>query len=400
MSSIPEEPPISLLRRVGLLSLIMLLGAYPPLTTDIYLPAVPSIGEHFGVDSTLANLTLVLFFVFFSVGMLIWGPLSDRWGRKPVLYLATTLYTLACILCASAWDIYSLIGFRVIQAIGAAGSVTIALAMIKDVYPAHKREKVLAIIGTIMAIAPIFAPVIGAGLLMFTTWRGIFFTLAGLGVLSLIGAICIRETSTDRTEGNLVATLGRLLVVLKNPSFTIMVGLFSLMMVPILSFVGASSYIYIKEFGLSEQEFSLFFAANAFCMGLGPITFVLLSKFFYRRWIITGCFISIIIGGLLVLTFGSLSPWIFALTILPTGLGVTISRPPSMNLCLEQQDKDTGSASSLINCAFALAGSLGIMIVSFDWTNRVAVLGTVYLCVGIISLAIWPIALRYKRRGS
>ena len=401
MSSPTTAPPqISRFRRAGLLGLIMLLGAYPPLTTDIYLPAVTAIGKQFQVDSTLVNLTLVFFFIFFSLGMLIWGPLSDRWGRKPVLYITNVLYTGAAILCGLSWNIYALIVFRVFQAIGAAGAVTISLAMIKDTYQYEKREKVLAIIGTIMAIAPIVAPVLGAILLKFISWRGIFFALAGLGVFSFLGSLFVHETSTDRTDGNLFVALGRLLVVLKNPSFTIMVCLFSLMMVPVLSFVGASPYIYMQEFGLSEQTFSMFFAANAFVMGLGPMLFILLSKFFYRRSIITCCFLSIITGGVLVLTFGSMSPWIFALTVLPTGLGITTSRPPSMNLCLEQQDKDTGSASSLINCTFALAGSLGMMIVSFDWQHRIMVLGTVYLCVGIISLLMWPIALRHRRRES
>jgi DHA1 family bicyclomycin/chloramphenicol resistance-like MFS transporter len=383
-----------------MLVLIMMMGSYPPMTTDIYLAALPGISKLFGVDPILTNLTLVLFFVFFAAGMLVWGPLSDRWGRKPVIYVTTFVYTLASLLCAASWNIYALIGFRVIQALGAAGAVTVALAMIKDVYPPEKREKVFAVIGTIMGLAPVVAPVIGAELLKVTDWRGIFFVLAGLGAASMFGTVLIHETCHERNDGNLLMTLGRLFVVLKNPSFTIMIGLFCTQMIPILSFVGAAPYIYMEHFGLSETTFSRFFAANALILSAGPMAYVFLARFVQRRTIITGCFIAITVGGLLVMFFGNYGYWWFALVVLPAGLGVAVSRPARMALCLEQQEGDTGSASSLINFSFAMAGSVGLLIVSFDWgwINRVQVLGIVFLVVGIYSILLWPIALRHRRR--
>lgn len=376
----------------------MIIGAYPPLSTDIYLAALPTISKEFGVESTLTNLTLVLFFIFFAIGMLLWGPLSDRWGRKPVLYITTSLYALTSLCCAASWSIYALIGFRIFQAFGAAGAATISLAMIKDIYPPERREKIFVFIGTVMGLAPIIAPSFGAALLEITNWQGIFVVLAGLGIVSLLGAIWVHETCPERNDGDLLVTLCRLFVVLKNPSFSIMVGLFSTQMITILSFVGASSYIYIEYFGLSEQTFGLFFSGNALILSIGPMAYIVLARFFQRRTIITACFFAMAVGGVLVILLGNLGPWWFAATVLPTGLGVAVSRPARMALCLEQQEGDTGSASSLINFAFAVAGSFGLMIVSFDWGNRVVVLGIVYLVVGIYSIAFWPVALRHRRR--
>ncbi|MDD4137096.1 MAG: MFS transporter, partial [Methanoregula sp.] len=100
----------------GLIVLIALLSAFVPLSTDLYLPALPGMGDYFGVSANETNLTLILFFLFFSLGLLFWGPLSDKYGRRPVLLVGLTLYIAASIGCALSWDIWHLVAFRVLQA--------------------------------------------------------------------------------------------------------------------------------------------------------------------------------------------------------------------------------------------------------------------------------------------
>lgn len=187
----------------GLIALITVLSAFVPLSTDLYLPALPGMALYFDVSSDLANLTLILFFVFFSAGMLFWGPLSDKYGRRPVLLIGLSIYLVASLGCAISWDIYQLIAFRILQAIGGSGAFAVATAMIKDIYDSKSREPILAMVQSMVLISPAAAPVLGALLLKFTSWRGIFLALAFIGLLALAGSIALQETIERRHMGSM-----------------------------------------------------------------------------------------------------------------------------------------------------------------------------------------------------
>jgi DHA1 family bicyclomycin/chloramphenicol resistance-like MFS transporter len=235
----------------GLIVLIAVLSAFVPLSTDFYLPALPSMGDYFGVSASLTNLTLVLFFVFFSLGMLFWGPLSDKHGRRPVLLAGLSLYVMASAACAITGDIYQLILFRVLQAFGGSSASAVATAIVKDVYKGRRRESVLAIVQSMVVISPTFAPVIGASMLPFASWRGLFWTLALIGVVSLIGCLLLEETIQKRSPGSVAQSMRRLGTVLSNKGFTSLLLVFSLVSVASLAFISSSSYIYQVGFGLT-----------------------------------------------------------------------------------------------------------------------------------------------------
>jgi DHA1 family bicyclomycin/chloramphenicol resistance-like MFS transporter len=192
----------------GLIALITFLSAFVPLSTDLYLPALPGMALYFNVSADLANLTLILFFVFFAAGTLLWGPLSDKYGRKPVLLIGLSIYTAASLACAGSVDIYKLIAFRILQAIGGSGAFAVATAMIKDVYDSKSREPILAMVQSMVLISPVAAPVLGALLLKFMSWRGVFWTLAFIGLLALAGSTALQETIDERNSGSMVRALG------------------------------------------------------------------------------------------------------------------------------------------------------------------------------------------------
>ena len=189
----------------GLILLLALLSAFVPLSTDLYLPALPTMMKFFHVSELEMNLTLILFFVFYALATLIWGPLSDRYGRRPVLLIGLTGYTLASILCASAADVQQLILFRILQASSGGAAAAVATAVVKDVYQGRKQESILAIVQSMVVICPAVAPVIGALLLKFTSWRGIFATQAILGVVVVAGSFAFQETIESKNSNmNLV----------------------------------------------------------------------------------------------------------------------------------------------------------------------------------------------------
>ena len=142
----------------GLVLLIALLSGFVPLSTDLYLPALPGMSAYFGASADRINLTLTAFFVFYALGALGWGPLSDHYGRKPILMAGLGLYVLASAACAFTWNVEGLIVCRIFQALGGSAAGAVATAIVKDVYSGKKRESVLAIVQSMVLISPAVAP--------------------------------------------------------------------------------------------------------------------------------------------------------------------------------------------------------------------------------------------------
>lgn len=373
----------------GLLALIAFLSAFIPLSTDLYLPALPHMADNFQVSAGMINLTLTLFFIFYAGATLFWGPLSDKYGRKPILITGLIFYITASVLCALSTNVYQLIGFRVLQAVASGAATSVGSAVVKDVYEGRKREAALALVFSMMMIAPIIAPVIGAFVLGITSWRGIFWTLSGAGILAFSGAIAMEETVKQRSTGNILQSLSRLGVVLKNPGFTSLLVTFALRSIPLMAFISSSSYIYIDQFGLSAKVYSCFFAGNAVFMVLGPIVYMRISRRIKGNTIISLCYLVLSLSGLLICFFGNLSPWWLAVSLLPSTLAGSVISPPSANLMLEQQKEDTGSASALMNSSITVMGSIGMILISFNWANRIWILGVLNLFFGLLSLFLW-----------
>jgi len=373
----------------GLIVLIALLSAFVPLSTDLYLPALPGMGDYFGVSAGLTNLTLILFFLFFSLGLLFWGPLSDRYGRRPVLLMGLALYIAASAGCALSWDIRPLIAFRVLQAAGGSAASAVAMAMVKDIYEGRKRESVLALVQSMVVVSPAAAPVLGAFMLPYTSWRGLFVTLALIGVVAMVGALLLQETIPSRSTGTMAQSVRRLGAVLNNPGFASLLIVFSLVSTASLAFVSASSYIYQDGFGLSEQWYSFYFALNAVGLIAGPFFYLWLSRHASRRSIVAAGFVVMIGAGVLVCLFGSLGPLAFALALFPASLMGSSVRPAGAFLMLDQQKEDTGSASALINCSSLVFGSGGMVLVFLFGESLVFGLGAINVAVGVACLSGW-----------
>jgi MFS transporter, DHA1 family, multidrug resistance protein len=373
----------------GLIVFLALLSAFVPLSTDLYLPALPTMTTYFQVPEYRINLTLILFFIFYSLATLIWGPLSDKYGRRPILLFGLTGYAFASFLCAASFNVNQLILFRILQAIGGGAASAVALAIVKDVYQGKKRETILALVQSMIVISPAVAPVIGALLLKFTSWRGVFVAQAILGIIIVAGSIAFRETLESRNNGNIVHTLGRLAVVLKNPGFTALLIIFSMISIIMMAFVSSSSYIYQNTFRLSSQVYSYYFAFNALGLLIGPLIYMKLSTRFSHFSIINACFAIMILSGLLVCTIGRFRPWIFAMAFLPSSIVASCTRPPGTFLMLDQHKGDTGSASSLISSFQTVMGSIGMIIISFDLGNRVQVVGMISIIIGLLCGGLW-----------
>ncbi len=373
----------------GLIAFIVLLSAFAPLSTDLYLPALPSMAKYFDASPVLTNMTIILFLLSYSAAMLLWGPFSDKYGRKPVLVLGLIVYTAASALCAVSGSIGMLIACRILQAAGAGAAASTSSAILKDLYAGSRLEKTLALTQTIFIICPVVAPMLGGQLLRFTDWRGTFYAQVLLGVAVTVLALLYTETIRDRLSTGIFKTLGRLGVVLKNRRFAVLLFVFATSGITFLAFVTASSYIYQEDFGLSSQTFSYFFAFNSITMIAGPILYVRLSSRFSRFTLINVCFAVSVLSGALVCVFGRLSPYAFALSILPASVMGSFVGPPSRFLLLTQQSGDTGSAASLINTVFTLTGSIGMLITSLNLGDLILVLGLLFVLMNLLCGGAW-----------
>ena len=376
-------------KRKGALAFIALISAFPPLSTVLYLPALPQMVEALDTTQTSVNLTLSMFFLFFSVGLLFWGPLSEKFGRKPILLSGLTIYVFASLFCAFSQNVEQLIVGRIVQALGGSAGTVVATAIVKDLYSGRERESVMATIMSMVIVAPMVAPVLGALLLKYTTWRTIFLMLAAIGATAVLGGVFFRETLSGKFTGTVFGSWYRLFVVLKNRGFSSLLLIFSLAPIALMAFLASASYIYINEFGLTEGQFSLFFAFNATCAMLGPMVYMRMRRHIDPKLIITGCFILVAVCGVVVSAFGHMSPWLLALSVGPITMAVITVRVPGSHLMLEQQEEDSGSASALINFFSMFMGSMGMQLVTLWPGTLVTNLGHIQIGVGVVCCILW-----------
>jgi DHA1 family bicyclomycin/chloramphenicol resistance-like MFS transporter len=382
----------------GLLFFISLMAMFIPLSIDLYLPAMPTMMDYFNTTSAMVNLTLVAFYFFFAVGILLFGPLSDKYGRKKILITSLSLYTAGSVACALSSSIEQLIVFRVFQSLGAGGVMAVSTALVKDCFSGELKSKVLATVQAMGVLAPMIAPIAGAAILRIANWRETFWILALIGVLTFILTLLFQETlpRSERYKGNLGGSLVRLLIVGKNVGFSTFLLVAAILAAPYMAYVTLSSYIYQNHFSLNAQVYSYFFAVNSAFAILGPVIYIRTIGKITPRIFIRCCFGVALASGIGVLFLGSASPFLFLLCYLPFTLVEGAIRPFSTNILLDQQNEDIGSASSLINAGHTILGSVGMALGSFAWSNMVHGLGMIMIVSTLVAIIVWGIFLHTK----
>ncbi|MBQ7739071.1 MAG: MFS transporter [Desulfovibrionaceae bacterium] len=364
------------------------LGAFAPLSTDMYLPSLPHMAESLNTSYSYVSLSISGFLLLFALSMLFWGPFSDKYGRKITLILGSSLYIIASIAIALAPNIIFLLIFRGLQAIGSGAMAGMSLAVAKDLMRGTLLERVVSIMQTLMIVTPMVAPVIGGGILIITSWRGVFWCLSLFGLLALFGAINLRETCQRKSDRSLWQTLGRIFVVLQNKTFLPYLLLFSALSMPFMAYLGVSSTVYQDMFGLSPQSFSCFFAVNAAISMLAPLAHLKIFRFYQRNLVIATHLIVMAIGGICVLLNQTILGFCLFYALI-TFSGTAI-RPPSTILMLESIEGDTGAVTSLINCGGLLCGSLSMVLAVLPvWGNPIDAAATISLSISCWGLLTW-----------
>ncbi len=389
----------SILGRKGMVVFLVLIDMFIPLSTDMYLPSLPLMSDYFHATTFTMNLTLSLFFLFYAFGILLWGPPSDRYGRKPILFSGVVLYVVGSLACCLAGSVTVMIVARIVQGIGAGAITSIAMAIVKDSYTGEKRQKILALIQAVGSLAPLIAPIIGAAVLHFFGWRAIFLVLAAIGIICLVMTALYKETLPDeeRNSGGIFRSFHHLYLVARNKSLIIPLLIFSCMMIPFMGHISASSYIYENYFGLSATFYSIFFACNALISMLGPASYIRIFMRRSKRMLAYLTLTLALFSGIALLCFGRIAPLAFFLCYMFFSYAAMTNRPYSSNLLLDQQAGDTGSVSALITFAFAIFGFIGMLLASSDKVEHLVFrLGLTIVIVAVIQLVSWTLFLRSR----
>ena len=385
------------LKNAGLITLISILSMIPPLSTDLYMPALPEMTSYFNTSSTTMSFTMTIFFIFMAIGILILGPMSDKYGRKPVLIASISISMIFSAACAFAPNITLLIVARAASAFGAGGMVAISTALIKDSYEGKAMSKVLSVTQAFMLIAPMLAPVLGAIILKVADWKMTFIVLAIITGVSLAGALLLQETLPvkERTQSSTIQTILGLRKVAKNPNFSSLLLVGAFISAPFMAYLALASYIYIDGFGVSETTFSMYFASNAATSILGPVMYMRFGAGSVKKVINVGIIVAII-SAILILTVGNASPIIFLLSYVLYSVMTSYFRPLISDLLLSSTKTDVGAASSVMNFGFTVIGSIGMVVGSLQWSSYTGGLAITMLIFIALTTTVWFYLLKAK----
>ena len=346
------------------------LTAIGPLSIDMYLPAFPAIATGLDAHSGEVERTLAAYLLGMASAQLIYGPLADRFGRKPPLYGALALYILASAGCALAPNVEFLTACRVLQAMGGAAGMVIPRAVVRDHYSTHDAARALSMLMLIMGIVPILAPVLGAYILSWVGWRGIFvtITLCGIALLWTLSKVMVESLPPERqiklSWGNILRTYGGLLTHRRFIAYALSGGLASGTM---FGYIVGSPRLFIEHFGVSPQTYGLLFGMNAVSLIIGSQVSVRLLKDHLPIKILPWALAGTTAAGLLALfsAFAGVATLALIMGCLMLFMFCYgFVGPNSAALALSDQGHQLGSASAMMGTLSISCGAMAGLLIS------------------------------------
>ncbi|NUS09901.1 MAG: multidrug effflux MFS transporter [Streptomyces sp.] len=354
---------------VGLLVTLVLGGltALPPLSMDMYLPALPQVTDALHSSASTVQFTLTACLAGMAVGQLLVGPLSDRFGRRRPLLVGMAVYVLATAVCALAPTAPLLVGFRLVQGLAGAAGIVISRAIVRDLYDGVEMARFFSTLMLISGVAPIVAPVIGGQILRLTDWRGVFVVCTAIGLLlTAVVWRALGETlpPEQRHSGELAGTFGAFRGLLADRAFTGYVVAGSFAFAGLFTYVSASSFVVQDIYGASPQTFSLLFGLNSIgIVAVGQLNGkVLVGRVDLDRVLAVGLLLITAAAAMLLLfttgVFGraSLPEVAASLFVMMASMGLVL--PTTNTQALLRTKRNAGSASALIGTSSFLVGAL------------------------------------------
>jgi DHA1 family bicyclomycin/chloramphenicol resistance-like MFS transporter len=379
-----------------------LLSAIGPFAIDMYLPALPSIGQDLGADNNVTQLTLLAFFISFALAQLLYGPISDTFGRKLPLYLGIAIFAVASIGCALATSIEMLIAFRFLQGIGGAAGMVVPRAIVRDMHTGVQAARLMSLLMLVFSISPILAPLTGSAVIQFYGWRGVFWAVtiaAIIGLVLLATQLDETRSKEDRVGSGLRSAMAAYALLLRDRNFMTLTFIGGLGISGFLVYLANSSFVLIEHYGLTPTQYSFAFSVNAVSFfTVSQATGWLGERFglvrVMRLAVTAFSLVMIVLSIATAAGFDEL-PVLVAFLFVGYGfLGLVI--PTSAVLALEDHGAVAGTASSLMGTLHFVIAAVA-MVISALFANGTALPMTAGIAVcALLAFLLTQATLRHR----
>ena len=371
-----------------------LLSAIGPFAIDMYLPALPAIGDSLGASISAVQWSLTAFFLSLGVGQLLYGPVSDMLGRRPPLVFGLVVFSLASVGCALASNIETLVALRFVQGLGAAAGMAIPRAVVRDLHTGTEAARLMSLLMLVFSVSPILAPLAGSAVIAVAGWRGVFWAvlLAALAGLVLVHAT-LDETRppAERVESSLGSALRAYGLLLRDRHYLGLVFIGGCAMAGFFVYLAGSPFVLINHYGLTPTMYSLAFSLNAAAfIGASQFTAALGERFGLVRVVKLAASAAGVVMALMLgyyLAGGDRLGVLIALYFVASAcMGLVI--PTTSVLALEQHGAIAGTASALLGTLQMLTGAAAMGVVGLFANGRPLPMVVGMACGAFVAVAL------------
>lgn len=373
------------------LSVLSLLMGFASISTDLYLPAMPMMAKSLHADAGMVEWTVSGYLIGFSLGQLLWGPIGDRWGRRPSVGLGLILFVIGSAGCGLSTNAHMMIGWRMVQALGACASVALSRAMVRDLYEGRRAAKMLSTLITVMAVAPLVGPLLGGQIAAHAGWRAIFWVLAGIGVITLAALYTIPETlpKENRNTEPLNQVLIRYAGLLRHRRLLGYAGTGGFLYAGMFAYIAGTPFAYIDFYHVPARLYGLLFGLGVIgIMAANMVNSALVMRFGHDRMLLAGTLIaaiSAITVGIFDRTgWGGLWGLVVPLFVFASSTGLIVANAIAGSLA--DFPESAGTVSALIGAIHYGSGIVGSGLVGYFADGTPWPMAWVILVCGILSL--------------
>lgn len=381
-----------------------LLAALGPLCIDLYLPALPELARDLQTSTATAQLSLTAGLLGLGAGQLLFGPMSDKFGRLRPLTLSLVLLFIASVGCALAQDIHQLLLARLFEGLAGAGGAVLSRAVARDMYSGHELTRFFALLMLVNGLAPIGAPVLGGALMTLLNWRGIFLVLGATALLLILLARWkLHETLPPerRSQGSVFSAWAALGQVVTHRPFMGFCLTQAFMMSGMFAYIGASPFVLQQIYGLSPQAFSFCFAANGIGLVIASQTSARLCPLWGEYRVLKGGLTLAFVASSLLLLAGLIAaplPLVLVALFFTIASNGVIATTAS-SLAMQSQGHRAGSASAVIGVCMFSFGAVSVPITGLGGTSLLSMTGTIFGCFMLAILMFIFLAQKPAPRG-
>ncbi|HEG4701508.1 TPA: multidrug effflux MFS transporter [Campylobacter jejuni] len=386
-----------------LIVILALMSSIAPLSTDMYLPALSHVEQSFQTNSFLTQLSIASFFIAFALGQLIYGPLSDIFGRKIPALVGIFFFIVSSLFCVIIDDIYAFITLRFFEALGGCAGVVIARAIVNDLFEIKEAAGIFALMMVFSSLAPMLSPTFGGILLEYFSWHSIFATLFALGILLFLMILFGLKESASHLKNKKFShheAMKSYKFVLSDKRFLVYILCASFALAAMFAYITGSSFVFTQFFSLSEQKFALLFGANALGFVIcANINARLVLKYESEK-ILAKALMIMFISTVILLANAFFHPnfLLFKLSIFTSIAMLGFIAPNTTTLAMARFKEHSGTASAVLGTVqFGFAGLISFVVGAINANTPIILAFVMCACVLVANMIYFLIKIKEKK---